>query len=67
MDKRIVGSPYIYTDEITENSLGSVWTLDFRVELVIFGTLEHNMLRTLNLEMNIVFPSDTEVSCTTSI
>ena len=26
------------TDEITENSFGSVWTLDFRVELVIFGT-----------------------------
>ena len=43
-----------------------VRTLDFRVELVIFGTLEHNMLRTLNLEMNIVFPSDTEVSCTYS-
>ena len=59
----------ISIDEITENSFGSVWTLDFPVELVIFGTLEPGTqhVRTLNLEMNIVFPSDTEVSCITSI
>ena len=41
----------ISIDEITENSFGSVWTLDFPVELVIFGTLEPGTQHVKNTEL----------------